>query len=98
MAEVAFQLTVLLGSATAAVDADQIIVNDCTDDDVLFCRYVVSVLELLVVENYSVIYFHAATSPNKVPALRWLKRCYDMTDHRLVLLLLPQFMCCVTSG
>ena len=49
---------------------------------VLFCRYVVSTLELLVVEDYMIVYFHGATPRNKTPGLRWLKRCYEMIDRR----------------
>jgi len=45
--------------------------------------YVISSLDLLVVENYMIVYFHAAQSRHKMPALRWLKRCYDMIDRRL---------------
>ncbi len=45
-------------------------------------RYVVSTLELLVVEDYMIVYFHGATPKQKMPSLRWLKRCYEMIDRR----------------
>eukprot|EP00918_Siedleckia_nematoides_P070228 GHVU01153197.1.p1 GENE.GHVU01153197.1~~GHVU01153197.1.p1 ORF type:complete len:321 (-),score=44.79 GHVU01153197.1:3039-3878(-) len=45
--------------------------------------YVVSTLELLVVDDYMVVYFHGATPKNKMPSFRWLRRCYDLIDRRL---------------
>ncbi|ELU10737.1 hypothetical protein CAPTEDRAFT_167398 [Capitella teleta] len=45
--------------------------------------YVISTLELLVVEDYMIVYFHGSTPKQKMPGLRWLKRCYDMIDRRL---------------
>ena len=45
-------------------------------------RYVISTLELLVVEDYMIVYFHGSTPKHKMPGLRWLKRCYDMIDRR----------------
>ncbi|CAD5112236.1 DgyrCDS1465 [Dimorphilus gyrociliatus] len=45
--------------------------------------YVVSTLELLVVEDYMIIFFHGATPKYKMPSLVWLKKCYDMIDRRL---------------
>jgi len=46
-------------------------------------RYVMSTLELLVVQEYMIVYFHSATSSRrKLPGIRWFKRCYDMIDRR----------------
>ncbi|XP_023930603.1 protein prune homolog 2-like isoform X4 [Lingula anatina] len=45
--------------------------------------YVVSTLELLVAEDYMIVYFHGATPKNRMPSLGWLKRCYQMIDRRL---------------
>jgi len=45
--------------------------------------YVISTLELLVVEDYMMVYFHGATPKQKMPSLRWLKRCYEMISRRL---------------
>jgi len=42
-----------------------------------------STLELLVVQDYMIVYFHSATSSRrKLPGIRWFKRCYDMIDRR----------------
>lgn len=45
--------------------------------------YVINTLELLVVEDYMIVYFHGTTHKNRTPGLRWLKRCYEMIDRRL---------------
>ena len=49
---------------------------------ILYFRYVVSTLELLVVEDYMIVYFHGATPNKKMPGLRWLKQCYEMIDRK----------------
>jgi len=42
-----------------------------------------STLELLIVHDYMIVYFHSAmSSRRKLPGLRWFKRCYDMIDRR----------------
>lgn len=48
----------------------------------IFCRYVVSSLELLVAQDYMIVYFHGAAPRTKVPSLGWMKRCYQMIDRR----------------
>lgn len=45
-------------------------------------RYVVSSLEMLVAEDYLIIYMNGATPRSKMPGLSWLKRCYQMIDRR----------------
>jgi prune family protein 2 len=45
--------------------------------------YVMSTLELLVVQEYMIVYFHSGTTRRRLPGFRWFKRCYDMIDHRL---------------
>lgn len=45
--------------------------------------YVINTLELLVVEDYMIVYFHGTANKNRTPGLRWLKRCYEMIDRRL---------------
>lgn len=58
---------------------------DCDDEAtcVSCYRYVMSTLELLVVQEYMIVYFHSATSSRrKLPGIRWFKRCYDMIDRR----------------
>ena len=45
-------------------------------------RYVVSSLELLVAEDYMIIYLNGATPRRKMPGISWLKRCYQMIDRK----------------
>ncbi|XP_052239411.1 uncharacterized protein LOC127850425 isoform X3 [Dreissena polymorpha] len=45
--------------------------------------YVISTLELLVAEDYLIVYFHGATPRGQMPSFGWLKRCYQMIDRRL---------------
>ncbi|XP_028987734.1 caytaxin [Betta splendens] len=45
--------------------------------------YVVSSLELLVAEDYMIIYLNGATPRRKMPGIGWLKRCYQMIDRKL---------------
>ncbi|KAM7012405.1 caytaxin isoform 1-T3 [Tautogolabrus adspersus] len=45
--------------------------------------YVVSSLEMLVAEDYLIIYMNGGTPRNKMPGISWLKKCYQMIDRRL---------------
>lgn len=45
--------------------------------------YVISSLELLVAEDYMIVYLNGATPRRRMPGLGWLKRCYHMIDRRL---------------
>ncbi|KAA8589623.1 hypothetical protein FQN60_012988 [Etheostoma spectabile] len=45
--------------------------------------FVVSSLEMLVAEDYLIIYMNGATPRNKMPGISWLKKCYQMIDRRL---------------
>ncbi|WAR29745.1 PRUN2-like protein, partial [Mya arenaria] len=45
--------------------------------------YVISTLELLVADDYMIVYFHGATPRRQMPSFGWLKRCYQMIDRRL---------------
>lgn len=47
-----------------------------------FCSYVVSSLEMLVAEDYLIIYMNGATPRSKMPGISWLKKCYQMIDRR----------------
>lgn len=47
-------------------------------------RYVVSSLEMLVAEDYLIIYMNGGTPRNKMPGISWLKKCYQMIDRRWV--------------
>uniref|UniRef100_A0A8C4QCJ7 Prune homolog 2 with BCH domain n=1 Tax=Eptatretus burgeri TaxID=7764 RepID=A0A8C4QCJ7_EPTBU len=45
--------------------------------------YVISTLELLVAENYLIVYLNGATPHRRMPGIGWLKRCYQMIDRKL---------------
>ncbi|XP_012683770.2 caytaxin isoform X2 [Clupea harengus] len=45
--------------------------------------YVVSSLEMLVAEDYLIIYMNGGTPRSKMPGIGWLKKCYQMIDRRL---------------
>lgn len=45
--------------------------------------YVVSTLELLVAQEYIIIYFHGSASSDKIPSLGWMRKCYQMIDRKL---------------
>ncbi|XP_036377507.1 caytaxin isoform X1 [Megalops cyprinoides] len=45
--------------------------------------YVVSSLEMLVAEDYMIIYMNGATPRRRMPGIGWLKKCYQMIDRRL---------------
>ncbi|KAA8577705.1 hypothetical protein FQN60_000065 [Etheostoma spectabile] len=45
--------------------------------------FVVSSLEMLVAEDYLIIYMNGATPQSKMPGISWLKKCYQMIDRRL---------------
>ncbi|XP_072917550.1 bcl-2/adenovirus E1B 19 kDa-interacting protein 2-like protein isoform X4 [Hemitrygon akajei] len=46
-------------------------------------RYVIGTLELLVAEDYIIVYLNGATTRNRVPSIGWLKQCYQTIDRRL---------------
>ncbi|XP_041853247.1 BCL2/adenovirus E1B 19 kDa protein-interacting protein 2 isoform X3 [Melanotaenia boesemani] len=46
-------------------------------------KYVIGTLELLVAENYMIVYLNGATSRKKMPTVGWLRRCYQQIDRRL---------------
>jgi hypothetical protein len=45
-------------------------------------RYVISSLELLVAEDYMIVYLNGATPRRRMPGIGWLKKCYHMIDRR----------------
>lgn len=60
--------------------------SNCTDYHYIMENlflYVISSLELLVAEDYMIIYLNGATPRRKMPGINWLKRCYQMIDRRL---------------
>uniref|UniRef100_F6Z2I3 Bcl-2/adenovirus E1B 19 kDa-interacting protein 2-like protein n=1 Tax=Ornithorhynchus anatinus TaxID=9258 RepID=F6Z2I3_ORNAN len=46
-------------------------------------RYIVGTLELLVAENYLLVYLSGATARGQVPSLAWIRQCYRTLDRRL---------------
>lgn len=48
-------------------------------------RYVISTLELMVAEDYMIVYLNGATPHRRMPGLGWLKKCYQMIDRRSAL-------------
>ncbi|CAG5887705.1 unnamed protein product, partial [Menidia menidia] len=46
-------------------------------------RFVVGTLELMVAENYVIVYFCAGCQKDKLPGIGWLKECYTTIDRRL---------------
>ncbi|XP_064645762.1 uncharacterized protein LOC135499051 isoform X2 [Lineus longissimus] len=45
--------------------------------------YVISTLELLVAEDYMIVYFHGSTPRTRMPTIGWMRRCYQIIDRRL---------------
>ncbi|KAM4550624.1 BCL2/adenovirus E1B 19 kDa protein-interacting protein 2-like isoform 2-T2 [Fundulus diaphanus] len=46
-------------------------------------RFVTGTLELMVAENYVIVYFCAGGQKEKLPGIGWLKECYTTIDRRL---------------
>ncbi|XP_078541352.1 BCL2/adenovirus E1B 19 kDa protein-interacting protein 2 isoform X2 [Lissotriton helveticus] len=46
-------------------------------------KYVIGTLEMLVAENYMIVYLNGATTRRKMPSLSWLRKCYQQIDRRL---------------
>eukprot|EP00066_Takifugu_rubripes_P018295 XP_011607561.1 PREDICTED: BCL2/adenovirus E1B 19 kDa protein-interacting protein 2-like [Takifugu rubripes] len=46
-------------------------------------RYVVGTLELMVAENYVIVYFCAGGQKDRLPGIGWLRECYTTIDRRL---------------
>lgn len=51
---------------------------------VFVLSYVISTLELMVAEDYMIVYLNGATPHRRMPGLGWLKKCYQMIDRRPV--------------
>lgn len=45
--------------------------------------YIVSSLDLLVAEDYLIIFFNGGCSRKNFPSFKWLKKCYQMIHRRL---------------
>ncbi|KAJ8002415.1 hypothetical protein DPEC_G00158650 [Dallia pectoralis] len=46
-------------------------------------KYVIGTLELLVAENYMIVYLNGTTSRKQMPSVGWLRKCYQQIDRRL---------------
>ncbi|XP_039628884.1 BCL2/adenovirus E1B 19 kDa protein-interacting protein 2 isoform X1 [Polypterus senegalus] len=46
-------------------------------------KYVIGTLEMLVAENYMIVYLNGATTRRKMPSVGWLRKCYQQIDRRL---------------
>ncbi|KAG7469535.1 hypothetical protein MATL_G00129970 [Megalops atlanticus] len=46
-------------------------------------RYIVGTLDLMVSENYIMVYLCGMAPRNKMPAIKWLRQCYMTIDRRL---------------
>ncbi|XP_013884010.1 bcl-2/adenovirus E1B 19 kDa-interacting protein 2-like protein isoform X2 [Austrofundulus limnaeus] len=46
-------------------------------------RYIVGTLDLMVSENYVLVYLCAMAPRNKLPPIKWLRQCYTSIDRRL---------------
>uniref|UniRef100_UPI0037E9088D bcl-2/adenovirus E1B 19 kDa-interacting protein 2-like protein isoform X2 n=1 Tax=Semicossyphus pulcher TaxID=241346 RepID=UPI0037E9088D len=46
-------------------------------------RYIVGTLDLMVSENYLLVYLCAMAPRNKLPAIKWLHQCYTSINRRL---------------
>ncbi|XP_070777746.1 bcl-2/adenovirus E1B 19 kDa-interacting protein 2-like protein isoform X4 [Enoplosus armatus] len=46
-------------------------------------RYVVGTLDLMVAENYVMVYLCAGGQKDKLPGISWLRECYTTIDRRL---------------
>ncbi|TNM89664.1 hypothetical protein fugu_003898 [Takifugu bimaculatus] len=45
--------------------------------------YVINTLELMVAEDYMIVYLNGATPRRRLPGFSWMKKCYQMIDRRL---------------
>lgn len=45
--------------------------------------YTLSTLDQLVMDDYVLVYLHGGAAKDTMPKFSWLKRCYQMIDHRL---------------
>ncbi|KAJ8273645.1 hypothetical protein GJAV_G00103970 [Gymnothorax javanicus] len=46
-------------------------------------RYIVGTLELMVSENYVIVYLCSMAPRSKLPSIKWLRQCYMTIDRRL---------------
>ncbi|CAH2327151.1 bcl-2 adenovirus E1B 19 kDa-interacting 2 [Pelobates cultripes] len=46
-------------------------------------RYIIGTLDLMIAEDYMLIYLNGETPRSKIPTIGWIKRCYQATGRRL---------------
>ncbi|XP_030641172.1 bcl-2/adenovirus E1B 19 kDa-interacting protein 2-like protein [Chanos chanos] len=46
-------------------------------------RYIVGTLDLMVSDNYVLVYLCGMAPRNKIPPIKWMKQCYQSIDRRL---------------
>ncbi|XP_075463904.1 bcl-2/adenovirus E1B 19 kDa-interacting protein 2-like protein isoform X2 [Ascaphus truei] len=46
-------------------------------------RYIIGTMDLMVAQDYMLVYLNGATPRSKIPSIGWIKRCYQATDRRL---------------
>ncbi|MBN3300016.1 BNIP2 protein, partial [Amia calva] len=46
-------------------------------------RYIIGTLDLMVSENYIIVYLNGMSPRNKMPSIKWLRQCYLTIDRRL---------------
>ncbi|KAE8588578.1 hypothetical protein XENTR_v10022619 [Xenopus tropicalis] len=46
-------------------------------------RYIIGTLDLMVADDYMLVYLNGATPRCKIPPISWIKRCYQATGRRL---------------
>ncbi|XP_051533298.1 protein prune homolog 2-like isoform X1 [Myxocyprinus asiaticus] len=71
---------IIVFAACFLPDSDREDYHDIMENLFLF---VISTLELMVAEDYMIVYLNGATPHRRMPGLNWLKRCYQMIDRRL---------------
>ncbi|KAM6954476.1 protein prune homolog 2-like [Aplochiton taeniatus] len=60
--------------------------SDCEDYSYVMENlflYVISTLELMVADDYMIVYLNGATPRRRMPGFGWMKRCYQMINRRL---------------
>lgn len=58
----------------------------CTFNDLFGFRYIIGTLDLMVSENYILVYLCGMAPRNKMPGIKWLRQCYMSIDRRWAIL------------
>lgn len=57
-----------------------------TFKDLFGFRYIIGTLDLMVAENYILVYLCGMAPRNKMPGIKWLRQCYMSIDRRWAIL------------